>query len=81
MIEKCANPECSATFLRLRDGRLFIKNIEADPTSKAKGHSRQQHYYWLCNSCCRTMTIIAEKGKGIRVVPLRVSEDAVRRAS
>jgi len=70
MIEKCANSACCAIFRRLRDGRVFIREIEADPTSDAKRQPRQIHYYWLCNSCCRRMTVIVEKEKGIRVVPL-----------
>lgn len=77
MIEKCANPDCPAIFRRLRDGRVFIKEIEAGPTSDAKRQPRQIHYYWLCNSCCRRMTVIAEKGKGIRVVPLPTSARAI----
>jgi len=36
MIEKCANSACCAIFRRLRDGRVFIREIEADPTSDAK---------------------------------------------
>jgi hypothetical protein len=81
MVEKCANPACSATFLRLRDGRVFIEEIEALPASDGKKPSRQVHYHWLCNSCCRTMTIVAEKGRGIRVVPLPPSANAARVAS
>ncbi len=81
MVEKCINPACSARFHRLRDGRVFVKEIEVDPTGDARTHSRQLHYYWLCNSCCRTMTVIAEKGKGVRVVALPASAAVVRAAS
>lgn len=81
MIGKCANPACSARFLHLREGRVFVKEIEAVPTSDGKNRSPQPHYYWLCNACCRTMTIVAEKGKGIKVVPVLSSETANRVAS
>jgi hypothetical protein len=81
MIEKCANPACTATFRRLREGRVFIKEIEADPTSDATRQPRQTHYYWLCDSCSHTTTVIVEKRKGIRVVPLPTSVTPAQVAS
>lgn len=78
MIEKCANPACSARFLRLRDGRVFKVEIEGDPTSEGKRQSRQTHYYWLCESCFHTVTVTMEKGKGITVVPLPRSRTSAR---
>jgi len=81
MLEKCANPACTATFRRLRDGRVFVTEVEADYRSSASGGSRQRQYFWLCNSCCRTMTVIAEKGKRAQVVPLLMTANAVRVAS
>ena len=81
MVEKCANPACSVTFRCLRDGRVFVREVEGDPSGDIRGHSRQPHYFWLCNSCCRTMTVIAEKGMGIKVVPLPASATTVRAAS
>jgi hypothetical protein len=70
MLDKCANPACSATFRRLRDGRVFVTEVQADYQSSASGRARQRQYSWLCNSCYRTMTVIAEKGKRVQVVPL-----------
>jgi hypothetical protein len=69
MLDKCANPTWSATFRRLRDGRVFVTEVEAEYRSGASGLVRQRQYFWLCNSCCRTMTVIAEKGKSAQVVP------------
>lgn len=70
MVEKCANPACPAKFRRLRDGRVFVKEVEVEPTNNAGQHSRQLSYYWLCGACCRTMTVLTDQGRGIRVVPL-----------
>ena len=70
MVEKCANPTCSATFRSLRDGRLFVTEVEADYRSGSGGRARQRQHFWLCSSCCRTMTVIAERGKRVQVVPL-----------
>jgi hypothetical protein len=80
MLDKCANPACSATFRRLRDGRVFVTEIEADYQSSTSGSARQRQYFWLCNSCCRTMTVIAEKGKRVQVVPLAATGIAARAA-
>jgi hypothetical protein len=33
MLAKCANPSCSASFLHLHDGRLFL--LEADLTLRS----------------------------------------------
>ncbi len=81
MVEKCANPACSATFHSLREGRLFVKEIDSDPRGDGQEHSRQLHYYWLCHSCCRTMMVIAEKGKEVKVVPLPAPATVARAAS
>jgi hypothetical protein len=81
MVEKCANPTCSARFHSLRNGRLFVKEIQVDPKSDGNGLSRELHYFWLCKSCCQTMTLSTEKGGGVRVVPLPASAAAKRPAS
>lgn len=74
MLDKCANPVCSATFRKLRDGRMFVIEVGADYESNRVGCVRQQHYFWLCKSCCRTMTLLAGKnGERIQVVPLPVA--------
>jgi len=72
MVDKCANPACCATFHRFGEGRLFIKEVEGAPRN-GREHSRQLYCCWLCDSCCRTMTIIIETGKEIKVAPLPVS--------
>jgi len=78
MVEKCANPTCAATFRRLRDGSVFVMEFEEDYRSAASGRVRQRQYVWLCNSCCQTMTVFAEKGRTVQVVPLPASATAVR---
>jgi hypothetical protein len=81
MLDKCANPTCSATFRRLRDGRVFVAEVPVGSPSDGKGLSRRLHYFWLCHSCCRTMTITTEKGMGVRVVPLPATAISARAAS
>jgi hypothetical protein len=81
MVEKCANPACTATFRSLRDGRVFVTEFDADYRSGASGRVRQRQYFWLCNSCSRTMTVIVEKGKRVLVVPQPGTATAARAAS
>ena len=77
MLEKCANSACSAKFLRLHDGRLFVAEAEND-VSDTCGYEHQLQYFWLCSSCCRSMTVALEKGKRPQVVPLPESGTAAR---
>jgi hypothetical protein len=70
MLEKCANPACSATLRRLCDGRLFVIEAEDDYQSSPRVRAHQRQYFWLCTSCCHSMTVIAKKGKRAQVVPL-----------
>ena len=81
MLGKCANPTCSAKFLRLRDGRLFVTEVKGDGQGNTKGYEPQLQYYWLCSSCCRTMTVALGKGKKSQVVPLPKSAAAAQAAS
>ncbi len=80
MLDKCANPACFATFRSLRDGRLFVTEFECESRSSGTGHASQPQYFWLCDSCCRTMTVRVEKGV-VQVVPLPVTAIAVMSAS
>lgn len=70
MLDKCANPACSAIFRRLSDGRVFVIELEDDYQSGPRVRARQRQYFWLCTSCCRSMTVIAKKGNMAQVVPL-----------
>jgi hypothetical protein len=81
MVEKCANPTCSATFQRLRDGRLFVLEVPIDSTTSGKKPTRPLEYFWLCQSCCRTMTLIMNREVGVKVVPLHPNATSTRIAS
>jgi hypothetical protein len=81
MLDKCANPACSAKFLRLQDGRLFVTEVKGEDQSDTSGNECQVQYLWLCSSCCRTMTVAVGKKKKPQVVPLLESATAAREAS
>lgn len=63
MIEKCANPACSALFRRLRDGRVFVVEVGDPSRSGRYPQNRKLRYCWLCNACCRTMSVVSENGE------------------
>jgi hypothetical protein len=77
MLDKCANPACSEIFRRLRDGRVFV--IEVESSASSPPHQRQ--HFWLCNSCCRSMMVVVDKDKGVQVRPRPESETATQAAS
>lgn len=76
MVSKCANPNCSSTFLHLSDGKLFRWDTDttlpnhadfgADPLIRKP--VRHIEFFWLCNDCARSMTLTFRKGVG--VVPI-----------
>jgi hypothetical protein len=70
MVDKCANPACPASFRTLRDGRVFVKELDTDSHAGGNGLRRQLRYFWLCSTCCRTMTVVVENGQGIKIAPL-----------
>jgi hypothetical protein len=77
MISKCANPQCSARFLYLHDGKLFrIERSSADveflmgvdPTLQLR--TAKVEYFWLCAKCASSMTLIHCKGVGVTTHPV-----------
>ena len=65
MISKCANPACSALFRYLHEGRLFPIECPGGPEMNASAHDGEfvgaphiVRYFWLCSTCCRTMTLV-----------------------
>ena len=77
MVSKCANPDCSAPFHYLREGKVFRLEIQpgtAGPSPQpisAEKPVRHLEHFWLCGSCSQTMTLAVEKDKGVVAVPLR----------
>jgi hypothetical protein len=74
MLEKCSNPSCSALFRYLHQGRLFVLDTSDD--AGAGGAFRNERlaahrlrYFWLCDNCHRSMTVVSEQGWEIKVVP------------
>jgi hypothetical protein len=82
MLSKCANPGCSASFLYLHTGKLFLLEIARNsrPEDSVEKENqvpvRRLEYFWLCTKCCEEMTLTADRrGK------LLIARAATRKAS
>ncbi len=65
MLSKCANPVCFEEFRSLREGRLFVMDAGAAPstdgtTAPVKRRPRRLEYFWLCHSCYKTMRVAVD---------------------
>jgi hypothetical protein len=84
MLSKCANPECSAKFRYLHDGKVFRVELEAanhsaKPQAGDASHpnllviaarpARRPEYFWLCSQCSEHMTVGTD-AHGIVLVPV-----------
>lgn len=75
MLSKCANPDCSASFRYFHSGKLFRAEISAGlDRRRTLGQDGQQHkplrrleFFWLCEGCAQSMTLIFDKQQGVTV--------------
>ena len=66
MLLNCANPNCSAEFLYLYDGELFVIELP----------NRTVERYWLCRECAGSMTVNYVARDGVRVIPRNVAKNS-----
>ena len=71
----CANPICHTPFYKL-SGTLFVIKTPTDmelsggkPPVFAPVPHREQ-WFWLCDSCAKTLQVVYDRMHGIRVEPL-----------
>lgn len=77
MVTKCANRACSTEFHYLRNGKLFLVEIDDQNaplpfnpqmvTSPKK--PRRVEHYWLCDECVQTLTLAIDRQRGVVTVP------------
>jgi hypothetical protein len=58
MVSTCANPECSAPFRRLRQGRLFLIDPRDRARSQTAPGSTRLEFFWLCDRCTPQFTVV-----------------------
>jgi hypothetical protein len=88
MVSKCANPECAAPFRYFHLGKLFRWETEPElDRHRTPGIEegmekprRRIEFYWLCENCAETMTLVYEKGVGVSTHSHSHS-DALKRAA
>jgi hypothetical protein len=69
MLLNCTNPNCSAEFLYLYEGELFLIELP----------NRAVERYWLCRECSQSMGVIYDASQGARMVPRDVARNSVHR--
>lgn len=78
MTTKCANPSCSAPFLRLRGGKVFRFEVrlpcescrDVPDTVCSTKSGRAAVFFWLCDNCSLTKTLSFETARGLAVEPI-----------
>jgi hypothetical protein len=74
MVSKCSNPDCSASFLYLRAGKLFRFDVPVEQTGGGWGNPKpvkKVEFFWLCATCVTKFTFVADAAIGPRVVALQ----------
>jgi hypothetical protein len=49
MVSKCSNPNCSAEFMYLGDGKLFEFESASSRATR--------DFHWLCNECAKSLKL------------------------
>jgi hypothetical protein len=89
MLSQCANVQCRRPFLKLREGRLFLVEMErlstpglaTPPFVRARKHQRQVEHFWLCDECAAEYTLVYDRKHGVALTPLRRPAAAVTASS
>jgi len=76
MLAKCLNPECSAPFRYLHEGRLFRIEFTDAPTLRGMPPIHRVEHFWLCANCASRLKVIVEDGK-IMTRPLTVESNLI----
>ena len=62
MFDKCANPECSASF-NYREG--WIYRFRHEPMEKAYQNAHAVKHYWLCRQCLEMYLLEDRESEGV----------------
>ncbi len=68
MLLTCANPNCTAEFLYLHEGELFLIELS----------DRTVQRYWLCGACAPSMRVVYDPAEGIKLVPKDAATESER---
>jgi len=70
VLKKCVNPECSAQFRYLHEGKLFclVRDSSRAQDSRTR-HSSEMEWVWLCSECAGLFKLVREESE-LSVIPL-----------
>jgi len=68
MVDYCANPNCMKPLHYLREGTIYIFEVEAGVGHGASPSHRLEHY-WLCGDCSAANLLERTANKELRLVP------------
>jgi hypothetical protein len=68
MVNKCANPICGKPLRYLREGRIFVFEVQDDAVGSDGKRTRHMEHYWLCGDCSPALQL-DRKSTGIEVLP------------
>ena len=57
MLNKCANPSCTAEFKRLGTGKIFTQAVNQPQNWGLPAHVKQK-VVWLCSKCAQTNNVV-----------------------
>ena len=60
MLQKCANPACTAPFRSLHEGKLFVAESftsDLDGFDGNRRKTRKREHFWLCGACSAQFTL------------------------
>jgi hypothetical protein len=83
MLQKCANPGCSAPFRSLHEGKLFLaETFVPEAEGSFDGNRRKmpkREHFWLCTACSTHFTLHFDASQGMLTVP--IGKSAARQAT
>jgi hypothetical protein len=62
MVSQCVNPQCGKPLHYLRDGKVFLLEVQTDQRDTA----RMEHF-WLCGECSAKF-VVRQAGSRVEVV-------------
>ena len=91
MLSQCANSQCGKPFLKLREGKLFVVEIDRVARSgekipaafaSARRQQRSIEHFWLCDECATRWTLIYDRERGITLIArIRPNTNAASQAA
>ena len=72
MMNNCANPMCAKPLHYLREGRVFVFDVQNG--AAVGGDEKMSHHlehFWLCGQCSLQFQVVHEYATGVRLVPRR----------